>query len=71
MITELIEEEARASGYDPPVESSVPGYAIVRQAGAFLFNDAALGSVAISTGCGGRGCSPARHPVTAPRPRAA
>ena len=44
MITELIEEEARAGRYDPPVEPAVLGYAIVRLAEAFLFNDAALGS---------------------------
>lgn len=44
MITELIEQEARAGNYDPPVEASVLGYAIVRLAEAFLFNDAALGS---------------------------
>jgi AcrR family transcriptional regulator len=44
MITELITEEARAGRYDPPVEPAVLGYAIVRLAEAFLFNDAALGS---------------------------
>ena len=44
MITELIADEARAGRYDPPVEPSVLGYAIVRLAEAFLFNDAALGS---------------------------
>jgi len=44
MITELIEEEERAGTYEPPVEPSVLGYAIVRLAEAFLFNDAALGS---------------------------
>jgi AcrR family transcriptional regulator len=44
MITELIEEEVRAGGYRPPVEPSTLGYAIVRLAEAFLFNDAALGS---------------------------
>ena len=44
MITELIEDEARAGRYDPPVEPAVLGYAIVRLAEAFLFNDAALGS---------------------------
>jgi AcrR family transcriptional regulator len=44
MITELIEEEVRAGRYDPPVESATLGYAIVRLAEAFLFNDAALGS---------------------------
>jgi AcrR family transcriptional regulator len=44
MITELIDEEAQAGNYEPPVEPSVLGYAIVRLAEAFLFNDAALGS---------------------------
>src|SRR5690242_8173276 len=44
MITDLIEQEARAGNYEPPVEPSVLGYAIVRLAEAFLFNDAALGS---------------------------
>ena len=44
MITELIEEEARSEAYRPPVEPAVLGYAIVRLAEAFLFNDAALGS---------------------------
>jgi AcrR family transcriptional regulator len=44
MITGLIDEEVRAGAYKPPVETSVLGYAIVRLAEAFLFNDAALGS---------------------------
>jgi AcrR family transcriptional regulator len=44
MITALISDEAEAGRYDPPVEPSVLGYAIVRLAEAFLFNDAALGS---------------------------
>jgi AcrR family transcriptional regulator len=44
MITELIDDEARAGRYEPPVEPAVLGYAIVRLAEAFLFNDAALGS---------------------------
>jgi AcrR family transcriptional regulator len=44
MITDLIEDEVRAGRYDPPVEPSTLGYAIVRLAEAFLFNDAALGS---------------------------
>ena len=43
IITALIEEEARADTYDPPVEPSTLGYAIVRLAEAFLFNDAAAG----------------------------
>jgi AcrR family transcriptional regulator len=44
MITELIEDEVRAGTYEPPIEPSTLGYAIVRLAEAFLFNDAALGS---------------------------
>ena len=44
MITGLIDEEARAGTYEPPVEPSILGYAIVRLAEAFLFNDTALGS---------------------------
>ena len=44
MIAGLIEAEARAGRYEPPVEPSTLGYAIVRLAEAFLFNDAALGS---------------------------
>jgi AcrR family transcriptional regulator len=42
-ITGLIEEEAEAGRYDPPVEPSTLGYAIVRLAEAFLFNDAVAG----------------------------
>lgn len=41
MITEVIEEEVRKGTYEPPVESATLGYAIVRLAEAFLFNDAA------------------------------
>jgi AcrR family transcriptional regulator len=44
MITDLIADEVRAGDYEPPVEPAVLGYAIVRLAEAFLFNDAALGS---------------------------
>jgi AcrR family transcriptional regulator len=44
MITALIEAEVRAGRYQPPVEPSTLGYAIVRLAEAFLYNDAALGS---------------------------
>jgi AcrR family transcriptional regulator len=44
MITHLIADEVRAGDYEPPVEPAVLGYAIVRLAEAFLFNDAALGS---------------------------
>jgi AcrR family transcriptional regulator len=42
-IAGLIEEEVRAGTYDPPVEPATLGYAIVRLAEAFLFNDAAAG----------------------------
>lgn len=42
-IAGLIEEEARAGRYDPPVEPATLGYAIVKLAEAFLFNDAAAG----------------------------
>ena len=44
MITELIQDEVDRGAYDPPVEPAILGYAIVRLAEAFLFNDAALGS---------------------------
>ena len=40
-ITALIEAEVRAGTYSPPVEPATLGYAIVRLAEAFLFNDAA------------------------------
>lgn len=43
MITETIEHEVRAGTYDPPVEPSTLGYAIVKLAEAFLFNDSAAG----------------------------
>ena len=42
-IAALIEEEVRAGTYKPPVEPATLGYAIVRLAEAFLFNDAAAG----------------------------
>jgi AcrR family transcriptional regulator len=42
-IAEMIEQEARAGGYTPPVEPSTLAYAIVRLAEAFLFNDAIAG----------------------------
>jgi AcrR family transcriptional regulator len=42
-IVEVIEEQVRAGNYEPPVEPSTLGYAIVRLAEAFLFNDAAAG----------------------------
>jgi AcrR family transcriptional regulator len=41
IVTGLIEEEVRAGRYRPPVEPATLGYAIVRLAEAFLFNDAA------------------------------
>jgi AcrR family transcriptional regulator len=41
IITGLIEDEVRAGTYKPPVEPATLGYAIVRLAEAFLFNDAA------------------------------
>jgi AcrR family transcriptional regulator len=44
MITGLIQDEVDAGAYRPPVEPLTLGYAIVRLAEAFLFNDAALGS---------------------------
>jgi AcrR family transcriptional regulator len=40
-VTGLIEVEARAGTYAPPVEPATLGYAIVRLAEAFLYNDAA------------------------------
>jgi AcrR family transcriptional regulator len=42
-ITALIEDEARSGDYEPPVEPATLGYAIVRLAEAFLYNDAAIG----------------------------
>jgi AcrR family transcriptional regulator len=43
LIAGLIEEEAEAGTYEPPVEPATLGYAIVRLAEAFLFNDAVAG----------------------------
>jgi AcrR family transcriptional regulator len=43
MIAELIAAEVSAGDYRPPVEISTLGYAIVRLAEAFLFNDAVAG----------------------------
>jgi AcrR family transcriptional regulator len=40
-IVGLIEDEVRAGNYEPPVDPTTLGYAIVRLAEAFLFNDAA------------------------------
>jgi AcrR family transcriptional regulator len=42
-IAGLIEDEAAAGRYEPPVEAQILGYAIVRLAEAFLFNDVAAG----------------------------
>ena len=39
-VTGLIEDEVGAGRYDPPVEPATLGFAIVRLAEAFLFNDA-------------------------------
>jgi AcrR family transcriptional regulator len=39
-VTSLIEDEARAGRYEPPVDPATLGYAIVRLAEAFLYNDA-------------------------------
>jgi AcrR family transcriptional regulator len=43
LITGLIAEEVEAGTYEPAVEPSVLGYAIVKLAQAFLFNDAVVG----------------------------
>ena len=43
MITEVIEDEVRAGRYDPPVDPATLGYAIVRLAEAFIFNESATG----------------------------
>ena len=43
-ITTLIEDEVGAGTYDPPVDPATLGYAIVRLAEAFLFNDAGMRS---------------------------
>jgi AcrR family transcriptional regulator len=43
LITGLISEELSAGTYEPPVEPSTLGYAIVRLGEAFLFNDAVAG----------------------------
>jgi AcrR family transcriptional regulator len=42
-IAGLIEDEVRRGSYEPRVEPSTLGYAIVRLAEAFLFNDAVAG----------------------------
>jgi hypothetical protein len=41
MITDLILEEIRAGTYKPPVDPATLGYAIVRLAEAFIYNDTA------------------------------
>jgi AcrR family transcriptional regulator len=43
LITSLIAEEVRAGAYHTPVEPATLGYAIVRLAEAFLFNEAIAG----------------------------
>jgi len=43
LITGLIADEVEAGTYDPPVEPAILGYAIVKLAQAFLFNDAVAG----------------------------
>jgi AcrR family transcriptional regulator len=43
LITGLITEEVEAGTYKPPLEPSVLGFAIVKLAQAFLFNDAVVG----------------------------
>jgi AcrR family transcriptional regulator len=43
LIAGLIEEEVEAGTYEAPVEPSTLGYAIVRLAESFLFNDAVAG----------------------------
>ena len=42
-VTALIEDEVRAGDFEAPVEPATLGYAIVRLAEAFLYNDAAVG----------------------------
>ena len=43
MITAVIEEEVSAGRYEPPVDPATLGYAIVRLAEAFIFNESATG----------------------------
>jgi len=43
-ITALVQNEVDAGTYDPPVEPATLGYAIVRLAEAFLFNDSSMRS---------------------------
>lgn len=42
-VRELIESEAAAGTYDPPLDPAALAYAIVRLAEAFLYNDVAIG----------------------------
>jgi hypothetical protein len=39
-VTGIVEDEVRAGRYEPPVEPATLGFAIVRLAEAFLYNDA-------------------------------
>jgi AcrR family transcriptional regulator len=43
LITGLIRDEVESGAYEPPLEPSVLGFAIVKLAQAFLFNDAVVG----------------------------
>jgi AcrR family transcriptional regulator len=43
LITALITEEVEAGTYEPPTEPAILGFAIVKLAQAFLFNDAVAG----------------------------
>jgi AcrR family transcriptional regulator len=43
LITEVIEAEVGAGTYEPPVEPATLGYAVVRLAEAFIFNESATG----------------------------
>jgi AcrR family transcriptional regulator len=43
MITQVIEDEVRAGRYDPPVDAATLGYAVVRLAEAFIFNETETG----------------------------
>ena len=43
MVTELIEDQARAGTYDPPLEPETLAYAIVRLGEAFIYNETATG----------------------------
>ena len=43
MITQVIEDEVRAGRYEPPVDPATLGYAVVRLAEAFIFNETETG----------------------------